>query len=98
LVAEALRRHPQVNATHQNGETRLEPRINVGIAVATDQALVVPVVHDAADRTLEQIVSRRLNRSWARLARDGCGRPISRAAPSPSRTSGCTASTRLTPS
>ncbi len=59
LVAEALRRHPQVNATYQNGEPRLEPRINVGIAVATDQALVVPVLHDAADRTLEQIVSRR---------------------------------------
>src|SRR6478752_9268055 len=59
LVAEALRRHPQVNATCQDGAPRLESRINVGIAVATDQALVVPVVHDAADRTLEQIVSRR---------------------------------------
>jgi pyruvate dehydrogenase E2 component (dihydrolipoamide acetyltransferase) len=59
LVAEALRRHPQVNATCQNGEPRLEPRINVGIAVATEQALVVPVLHDAADRTLEQIAGRR---------------------------------------
>jgi pyruvate dehydrogenase E2 component (dihydrolipoamide acetyltransferase) len=59
LVAEALRRHPQVNATFQNGSPRLESRINVGIAVATDEALVVPVLHDVPDRTLEQIASRR---------------------------------------
>jgi pyruvate dehydrogenase E2 component (dihydrolipoamide acetyltransferase) len=73
LVAEALRRHPQVNATCQNGEPRLESRINVGIAVATDQALVVPVVHDAADRTLEQIVSRR--QELVAAAREGRLRP-----------------------
>ena len=73
LVAEALRRHPQVNATCQNGAPRLEPRINVGIAVATDQALVVPVVHDAADRTLEDIARRR--RELVSAARDGRLRP-----------------------
>ena len=73
LVAEALRRHPRVNATHQNGETRLQPRINVGIAVATDQALVVPVLHDAADRTLEQIVGRR--QELVAAAREGRLRP-----------------------
>jgi pyruvate dehydrogenase E2 component (dihydrolipoamide acetyltransferase) len=73
LVAEALRRHPQVNATCQNGEPRLESRINVGIAVATDQALVVPVLHDAADRTLEQIVGRR--QELVAAARKGRLRP-----------------------
>jgi pyruvate dehydrogenase E2 component (dihydrolipoamide acetyltransferase) len=73
LVAEALRRHPRVNATCQNGEPRLERRINVGIAVATDQALVVPVLHDAADRTLEQIVSRR--QELVAAAREGRLRP-----------------------
>jgi pyruvate dehydrogenase E2 component (dihydrolipoamide acetyltransferase) len=73
LVAEALRRHPQVNATCQNGEPRLESRINVGIAVATDQALVVPVLHDAADRTLEQIVGRR--QELVDAAREGRLRP-----------------------
>jgi pyruvate dehydrogenase E2 component (dihydrolipoamide acetyltransferase) len=73
LVAEALRRHPQVNSTCQNGEPRLERRINVGIAVATDQALVVPVLHDAADMTLEQIVSRR--QELVAAAREGRLRP-----------------------
>ncbi len=73
LVAEALRRHPQVNATYQNGAPRLEPRINVGIAVATDQALVVPVLHDAADRTLEQVVRRR--QQLVAAAREGRLRP-----------------------
>ena len=73
IVAEALRRHPRVNATCQNGAPRLEPRINVGIAVATDQALVVPVLHDAADRTLEQIASRR--QELVAAAREGRLRP-----------------------
>ena len=73
LVAEALRRHPQVNATCEDGAPRLESRINVGIAVATDQALVVPVLHDAADMTLEQIVSRR--QELVAAAREGRLRP-----------------------
>jgi pyruvate dehydrogenase E2 component (dihydrolipoamide acetyltransferase) len=73
LVAEALRRHPQVNATFQNGSPRLEPRINVGIAVATDEALVVPVLHGVPDRTLEQIASRR--QELVAAARAGRPRP-----------------------
>lgn len=50
VCAEALRRHPRVNG----GET-----VNVGVAVATDDALIVPVVHGADTLTLAQISERR---------------------------------------
>jgi pyruvate dehydrogenase E2 component (dihydrolipoyllysine-residue acetyltransferase) len=50
VAAEALRRHPRVN----NAE-----RINVAIAVATEDALVAPVVHDADRLDLAQIAERR---------------------------------------
>jgi pyruvate dehydrogenase E2 component (dihydrolipoyllysine-residue acetyltransferase) len=73
VAAEALRRHPQVNATCQNGAPRLEQRINVGIAVATDRALVVPVLHDAGDRTLDEIAGRR--QELVAAAREGRLRP-----------------------
>jgi pyruvate dehydrogenase E2 component (dihydrolipoamide acetyltransferase) len=51
LAAESLRRHPRVNVP---GE-----RINVAIAVATDEALVVPVIHDADRLDLASIAARR---------------------------------------
>jgi hypothetical protein len=54
-------------------ELGAKDQINVGIAVATDQALVVPVLHDAADRTLEQIAGRR--QELVAAAREGRLRP-----------------------
>jgi pyruvate dehydrogenase E2 component (dihydrolipoyllysine-residue acetyltransferase) len=59
LVAEALRRHPMVNATWSSGTVRRTESINVGIAVATDDGLVVPVVHDADRLQLASITERR---------------------------------------
>src|SRR5437868_5309969 len=50
VAAEALRRHPNVN----RGE-----RVNVAIAVATEDGLVAPVVHDADRLELGQIAERR---------------------------------------
>jgi pyruvate dehydrogenase E2 component (dihydrolipoamide acetyltransferase) len=50
VAAEALRRHPRVN----NGD-----RVNVAIAVATEDGLVAPVVHDADRLELAQIAERR---------------------------------------
>ena len=44
LVAAALSEHPRVNACWGDGAIVRSERINVGIAVATDDALVVPVV------------------------------------------------------
>jgi pyruvate dehydrogenase E2 component (dihydrolipoamide acetyltransferase) len=51
----------------------LGERINIGIAVATEDGLVVPVVHDADRLTLAQISERR--RAIAEAARAGRLRP-----------------------
>jgi len=69
-VAETLRQHPIVNSTWGGDKIILKKRINVGIAVAAPQGLVVPVVHDAdqysiaglARRTHELITKARENR------------------------------------
>jgi pyruvate dehydrogenase E2 component (dihydrolipoamide acetyltransferase) len=73
IAAEALRRHPNVNANWSDGEAFLEPRINVGIAVATEQALVVPVLHDAGEMPLADITARR--QELVAAAREGRLRP-----------------------
>jgi len=46
-VAEGLRRHPYLNASWSDDGILLRKRINIGIAVATEQGLLVPVVRDA---------------------------------------------------
>ena len=46
-VAEALRENPTLNATWGEDKIILKKRVNLGIAVAAPQGLVVPVVHDA---------------------------------------------------
>jgi pyruvate dehydrogenase E2 component (dihydrolipoamide acetyltransferase) len=59
LVAAALREHPRVNATWHNGTIAANAQINVGLAVATDDGLVVPVVADADRLELAEIAARR---------------------------------------
>jgi pyruvate dehydrogenase E2 component (dihydrolipoamide acetyltransferase) len=59
LCAEALRRHPRVNAIWNAGSITLAGAINVGVAVATDDGLLVPVVHDADKLALAAISARR---------------------------------------
>ena len=63
--AACLRRHPRANGSYVDGGFELHERVNVGFAVAADDALVVPVIHDADVRTLGQIatLSRRLAES-----------------------------------
>ncbi len=46
-AALALRAHPDVNATYQEGTVARYPRINVGVAIAVEGGLVVPAVYDA---------------------------------------------------
>jgi pyruvate dehydrogenase E2 component (dihydrolipoamide acetyltransferase) len=61
-VAVALKRHPKANAAFRDGRFELYPKVNVGIAVATEGALIVPVITGAGQRTLTGIAeeSRRL--------------------------------------
>jgi pyruvate dehydrogenase E2 component (dihydrolipoamide acetyltransferase) len=73
LCAEALRRHPRVNATWTDGSISLVGEINIGIAVATEDALVVPVVHRADELDLAAISARRV--SVAEGARSSSLRP-----------------------
>lgn len=54
-VAVALRRHPILNATLVGDEIRLLPEINVGVGVALEDGLIVPVIRNADRRTLVEI-------------------------------------------
>jgi pyruvate dehydrogenase E2 component (dihydrolipoamide acetyltransferase) len=55
----ALREHPRVNASWREGTIVGAERVNIGLAVATADTLVVPVVHDADQLNLDAITARR---------------------------------------
>ena len=59
IVAEALRRHPRLNASWQDGAIIHHDEINIGLAVAVADGLVVPVIHQAGDLTPGGIARRR---------------------------------------
>jgi pyruvate dehydrogenase E2 component (dihydrolipoamide acetyltransferase) len=54
-AAKALRRHPHVNSQITAEGVAYLPQINVGMAVALEGGLVVPVVHDTPSLSLEQL-------------------------------------------
>jgi pyruvate dehydrogenase E2 component (dihydrolipoamide acetyltransferase) len=68
-AALALRDHPRVNGAYRDGRFETYSRVNVGLAVAANDALVVPVVHDADQKSLGEI-SRQARRLIERV-RDG---------------------------
>jgi pyruvate dehydrogenase E2 component (dihydrolipoamide acetyltransferase) len=51
----ALREHPRANGSYRDGRMQLHARVNVGVAVAADEALVVPTVFDADLKSLGEI-------------------------------------------
>ena len=51
----ALRDHPRVGAAWTDEGLRLPDRIDIGVAVALDDGLVVPVVRNAATKSLEEL-------------------------------------------
>jgi pyruvate dehydrogenase E2 component (dihydrolipoamide acetyltransferase) len=53
--AMALREHPRVNGAYRDGKWEIYERVNVGVAVAAEEALVVPTVFDADRKSLGQI-------------------------------------------
>ncbi len=53
--ATALREHPLANGSYTDGGFELHSRINIGVAVASDSTLVVPVVMDADTMSLGAI-------------------------------------------
>ena len=51
----ALREFPRVNGSYRDGRFELHGRVNVGIAVAAEDALVVPTIFDADRKSLGEI-------------------------------------------
>ena len=59
LVAAAIARHPGVNASWQDGAIVRNADVNIGLAVAIDDGLVVPVIHRADTLGLAELVAER---------------------------------------
>jgi pyruvate dehydrogenase E2 component (dihydrolipoamide acetyltransferase) len=64
----ALREHPRANGSYRDGVLQLHSRVNVGVAVAAQEALVVPTVFDADEKSLGEIA--RETRSLAERVRE----------------------------
>jgi len=54
-AARALRQHPGLNASFAGETIRLFSSIDIGIAVALEEGLIVPVLRDCGSKTLAQI-------------------------------------------
>jgi pyruvate dehydrogenase E2 component (dihydrolipoamide acetyltransferase) len=67
-VATALAQHPEVNAHWLGDRIRLHNRVHLGMAVATDDGLIVPVIFDADRKRLSEISAE--SRQLAKLARE----------------------------
>jgi pyruvate dehydrogenase E2 component (dihydrolipoamide acetyltransferase) len=54
-TALALREFPRANGAYKDGRFELYERVNVGVAVAAENALIVPTVFDADQKSLGEI-------------------------------------------
>ena len=68
-VARALMRHPRINARLDGAEIALNATANVGIAVALDEGIIVPVVNRAESKWLREIALE--SRALGEKARSG---------------------------
>lgn len=73
VVALALRQHRRVNATWSAGRITLQDEIHIGLAVAVEEGLVVPVIHSADTLSLRGIARER--KDLVARAREGKLRP-----------------------
>jgi pyruvate dehydrogenase E2 component (dihydrolipoamide acetyltransferase) len=69
----ALREHPRANGSYRDGRFELHSRVNVGVAVAAADSLVVPTVFDADAKSLLAIA--RDTRALAERVREGTVTP-----------------------
>ena len=72
-VALTLRDYPRMNAWVDEKNIRVQLQIHIGIAVALDEGLIVPVIRDADKKSLADIA--RESRSLAERARSGSLKP-----------------------
>ena len=57
-VALAIRKHPDVNVSYSGDESTtmlVHDRVNIGVAVAAESGLIVPVIQDADTKTVTQL-------------------------------------------
>jgi len=69
----ALREFPKANGAYRDGRFERYSRVNVGVAVAAEEALVVPTIFDADKKGLRQIAAD--TRAVAAKVRDGSVTP-----------------------
>jgi pyruvate dehydrogenase E2 component (dihydrolipoamide acetyltransferase) len=55
VVAEALARHPEINASFEGDAIRRHGSVDIGVAVAVPDGLITPIVRDADRKGLVQI-------------------------------------------
>jgi pyruvate dehydrogenase E2 component (dihydrolipoamide acetyltransferase) len=67
-VAESITKHPNVNASWFEDTIRTNKHINIGVAIAVDEGLLVPVVKFANEKTLSNISTE--VRNFATKAKD----------------------------
>jgi pyruvate dehydrogenase E2 component (dihydrolipoamide acetyltransferase) len=72
-VASALRTHPEINVSFAGDSVRRHKRVHVGMAVAVESGLLVPVVRDADRMSVSEIATR--TRDLSARARDRKLRP-----------------------
>jgi pyruvate dehydrogenase E2 component (dihydrolipoamide acetyltransferase) len=73
LTAAALSKHPRLNVLYQEGKIRMMPEIHIGVAVAIEEGLVVPVLHKADKLSATEIA--RLRAELVEKAHAGRLRP-----------------------
>jgi pyruvate dehydrogenase E2 component (dihydrolipoamide acetyltransferase) len=69
-TALALGRYTRMNASFENDGIVIYPNINIGMAVAVEDGLIVPVIHQCEQKTLPEI-SRAAHRLVAKAAHGG---------------------------
>jgi pyruvate dehydrogenase E2 component (dihydrolipoamide acetyltransferase) len=62
-VARALRKHPRMNASWDNGRITLHQEVNVGLAIAVENAVVAAVVHNADKASIGDIAKQRIDKA-----------------------------------
>src|SRR5215210_3630826 len=55
-ISRTLKDHPRLNGRYADGELEIHKEVNVGVAVATDEGLVVPVIAKANVLSLRELV------------------------------------------
>ena len=54
-VTKVLERYPSFNASFHEGYLQMNPNINMGIAIALEQGLIVPAINNCQDKSLVEI-------------------------------------------